>query len=129
MYGVAVFASCSFWWLGLVFEQLNISSNSPPFGNYKLLSDFKSTAFICTNKEQNVMIHKLFFLHTFWVISRNPSLCPYGHQNILLNGTFYKNAHLNLKCIFRETIPLIFFFLTFILPTKLACFFIIQSTD
>ena len=83
--GLLIFAPSSSWLFRLVFEQLNINSNRPPFGNYQLLSDFKSTAFICTNKEQNVMIHSLLslfsFLDTFWVISRTPPSL-YAHMAI-----------------------------------------------
>lgn len=112
MCGLLIFAPSSSQLLRLVFEQLNINSNSPPFGNYKLLSDFKSTAFICTNKEQNVMIHSLlssFFLDTFWSISRS----LYAHmaiskhaveQNTLQKHTFIEQTDFN--GIFIETNPL-----------------------
>ena len=105
-----------------MFEQLNINSNSPPFGNYKLLSDFKRAASICTNKEQNGMIHSsslslsLFFFFFisfwthFWVISRTPlSIRPYGHQNMLRNGILNTHTHkkkTGFNCIFIATTPL-----------------------
>lgn len=60
MHGLLIFAPSSSQLFKLVFEQLNINSNSPPFGNYELLSDFKNTAFSCTSKEQNVVIHSVF---------------------------------------------------------------------
>lgn len=124
MCGLLIFAPPLSELLRFVFEQLNINSSSPPFGNYKLLSDFKSTAFICTNKEQNAMIHSLFsffFLDTFWVISRSPPPSLYTpirsskyavEQDAFQEHTSIKET--DFKCIVIETTPLNIFIKFFI---------------
>lgn len=80
------------------------------FGNYKLLSDFRKAAFICTNKEQNVMSHWLFS-RLFGHIKgdeQNPSLCTpiwpskhAGEQDPECENASPEQA--DFSCIFIET--------------------------
>lgn len=100
-YLLSLHVSCS----DCCLNSYKIESNCPQFGNYKLISDFKSVAFICTNKEAECddSLTSLFFLSFSSLFGQilgeaetEPPLCvPIWPSNRLWNRVLrYTKTHI-----------------------------------